>query len=149
MIQHNEGLTKTYDRFHNPEERSADILQLRKLHAEMDRAVLDAYGWTEIRPEYDFRRQLDESIRYTWSDDTRDEVLGKLLELNHQRYQEEVAAGLHDKTKAKKPKETKDDKPAAAALTAPVAQYGFNFEAPPAPAGKNNAAAKRGAKGKG
>lgn len=52
------------------------------LHAQMDRAVLDAYGWQDIRPEYDFREQLDESIRLTWSEETRDEVLARLLELN-------------------------------------------------------------------
>jgi hypothetical protein len=82
MIKNNEGLTKTYNRFHNPEERSADILQLRSLHAQMDRAVLDAYGWTDILPIYDFREQLDESTRLTWAEDTRDEVLARLLELN-------------------------------------------------------------------
>ncbi len=48
----------------------------------MDRAVLDAYGWTDILPVYDFRPQLDESIRLTWAEDTRDEVLARLLELN-------------------------------------------------------------------
>lgn len=82
MIKNNEGLTKTYNRFHNPDERSADILQLRALHAQMDRAVLDAYGWTDILPTYDFREQLDESTRLTWAEDTRDEVLARLLELN-------------------------------------------------------------------
>jgi hypothetical protein len=48
MAQSNEGLTKTYNRFHDPSEVSADIARLRELHSEMDRAVLDAYGWTEI-----------------------------------------------------------------------------------------------------
>jgi len=82
MIANNEGLTKTYNRFHNPEESSPAILQLRALHARMDRAVLDAYGWTDILPVYDFREQLDESTRLTWAEDTRDEVLARLLELN-------------------------------------------------------------------
>ncbi len=82
MLKNNEGLTKTYNRFHNPDERSPDIVKLRDLHAQMDRAVLDAYGWTDIQPVYDFREQLDESIRLTWHDDTRDEVLARLLELN-------------------------------------------------------------------
>ncbi|MRG96406.1 Eco57I restriction-modification methylase domain-containing protein [Polyangium spumosum] len=82
MIENNEGLTKTYNRFHNPDERSPQIKKLRDLHAQMDRAVLDAYGWTDIQPVYDFRPQLDESIRFTWGEDTRDEVLARLLELN-------------------------------------------------------------------
>ncbi len=82
MIANNEGLTKTYNRFHHPDDRTPGILRLRELHAAMDRAVLDAYGWTDILPAYDFRPQLDESIRYTWAEETRDEVLARLLELN-------------------------------------------------------------------
>lgn len=82
MVENNEGLTKTYNRFHNPDEYSPDIKKLRDLHANMDRAVLDAYGWTDIHPVYDFREQLDESIRLTWDEDTRDEVLARLLDLN-------------------------------------------------------------------
>ncbi|MFO0675730.1 MAG: type IIL restriction-modification enzyme MmeI [Polyangiaceae bacterium] len=79
MSRNNEGLTKTYNRFHDPDERSPDIMRLRALHAQMDRAVLDAYGWNDIQPVYDFREQLDERIKLTWSDDTRDEVLARLL----------------------------------------------------------------------
>src|SRR5262249_12779868 len=44
MVRNDEGLTKTYNRFHDPDERSEDILRLRELHGGMDRAVLDAYG---------------------------------------------------------------------------------------------------------
>lgn len=48
MVQNNQGLTDTYNRFHDPAERASDILKLRDLHAQMDRAVLDAYGWSDI-----------------------------------------------------------------------------------------------------
>src|SRR5687767_4637278 len=44
MVRNNEGLTKTYNRFHDPNETLAEIAELRALHAQMDRAVLDAYG---------------------------------------------------------------------------------------------------------
>jgi len=44
MIANNEGLTKTYNRFHDPNERSSEIKNLRELHDAMDRVVLDAYG---------------------------------------------------------------------------------------------------------
>ena len=54
MVRNNEGLTKTYNRFHDPEERDPDILRLRELHAAMDRAVLDAYGWTDIPTDCEF-----------------------------------------------------------------------------------------------
>ncbi|MCC7539362.1 MAG: N-6 DNA methylase [Deltaproteobacteria bacterium] len=119
MIANNEGLTKTYNRFHDADEQSPAIRRLRELHAEMDRAVLDAYAWTDIRPVYDFREQLDESIRLTWDDDSRDEVLARLLELNRvmaAKEAEEAAAAKAASTTAKqKPKKatsrTKTGKP--------------------------------------
>ena len=42
MVRNDEGLTRTYNRFHDPEERDPEMLKLRELHAAMDRAVLDA-----------------------------------------------------------------------------------------------------------
>jgi hypothetical protein len=44
MIRNDEGLTKTYNRFYDPDEFDPEIVQLRELHAAMDRAVPDAYG---------------------------------------------------------------------------------------------------------
>ncbi len=48
MIRNNQGLTDTYNRFHDPHEDDPDILHLRTLHDQMDRAVLHAYGWSDI-----------------------------------------------------------------------------------------------------
>ena len=48
MIENNEGMTKTYNRFHDPDERSPKIVELRKLHSAMDRAILDVYDWGDI-----------------------------------------------------------------------------------------------------
>ena len=113
MVKSDEGLTKTYSRFHDPDERSSDSLRLRELHAEMGRAVLHAYGWDDIPTDCDFffDYAIDEETwgnkkkpwRYRWSDAVHDEVLARLLDLNQRRYDEEVAAGLHDK-RAKKTK---------------------------------------------
>ena len=47
MVSNNEGLTSTYNRFHDPSETSSGLLQLRALHQEMDQAVLEAYGWSD------------------------------------------------------------------------------------------------------
>jgi hypothetical protein len=47
MVANNEGLTSTYNRFHDPAETSSGLLQLRALHQEMDQAVLEAYGWSD------------------------------------------------------------------------------------------------------
>src|SRR5262249_47716096 len=42
MLTRHEGLTKTYNHFHDPDETSADIQKLRQLHVGMDRAVAAA-----------------------------------------------------------------------------------------------------------
>ena len=47
MVRNNQGLTDTYNRFHDPQETDPEILKLRHLHAQMDQAVLNAYGWTQ------------------------------------------------------------------------------------------------------
>lgn len=48
MVANNEGLTSTYNRFHDPSESSSGLLELRRLHGEMDQAVLAAYGWSDV-----------------------------------------------------------------------------------------------------
>jgi hypothetical protein len=48
MVSNNEGLTSTYNRFHDPAETSSGLLELRSLHGEMDQAVLHAYGWSDV-----------------------------------------------------------------------------------------------------
>jgi hypothetical protein len=103
MIRNSEGLTATHNRFHDPDERDPGILKLRELHAAMDRAVLDAYGWSDIKTDCEFLLdyEIDEEEwgdrkkpwRYRWPDEVRDEVLARLLELNAQRAAEEARSG--------------------------------------------------------
>ena len=100
MLENDEGLTKTYNRFHDPDEDADDIAQLRALHKKMDEAVAAAYGWSDIALEHGFH-ETDQGIRYTICDTARREILFRLLALNHTRHAEEVAQGLHDKQKPK------------------------------------------------
>ena len=71
-------------------------MQLRALHKEMDEAVAIAYGWDDLVLGHGFH-ETKQGLRYTISEVARREVLGRLLKLNHERYAEEVAAGLHEK----------------------------------------------------
>ncbi len=92
MIRNDQGLTTTYNRFHDPDETAAEILELRELHDQLDRAVLDSYGWTDLRARCEFLLdyQLEDEEagrrkqpwRYRWPDVVQDEVLGRLLALN-------------------------------------------------------------------
>ena len=104
MVETDLGLTKTYNRFHDPDEDDPKIVRLRELHAAMDRAVLDAYGWSDIPTDCEFLLDYEDEDddgssrrkkpwRYRWPDEVRDEVLARLLELNAQRAAEERAAG--------------------------------------------------------
>ncbi len=121
MVRNNEGLTKTYNRFHDPDERSPDIFKLRELHAAMDHAVLDAYGWTDLKPTCEFLLDYEEDEdedetggtrrrkkpwRYRWPDDFRDEVLARLLELNRQRAEEERRSGAAESVRGKSTKKS-------------------------------------------
>ena len=106
MVRNDEGLTQTYNRLHDKDEQSPWINRLRSLHAEMDRSVLAAYGWQDIKPVCEFLPEFedegdqdDESrsgnikkCRYRWPNDTRDEVLARLLELNRRLATEQCLA---------------------------------------------------------
>lgn len=48
MVARDEGLTTTYNRFHDPNERDDDIAKLRAKHAALDAVVLAAYGWDDL-----------------------------------------------------------------------------------------------------
>jgi len=106
MVSNDQGLTATYNRFHDPEERDPGIMRLRELHASMDRAVLAAFGWTDIRTTCEFlldyedegegenaTRRRKKPWRYRWPDEIRDQVLARLLELNRVRAEEEQLSG--------------------------------------------------------
>ena len=103
MADLQEGLTSTYNRFHDSDEASADIQKLRQLHVEMDNAVAAAYGWTDLDLGHGFH-ETKQGVRYTFGGPARREVLARLLKLNHERCAEEVKQGLHEKKKPKPPK---------------------------------------------
>ena len=127
MVQNNQGLTTTYNRFHDPDETDSDILKLRELHSEIDRAVLNAYGWQDIDITCEFRLDYEDEDtstpdshkksrkkpwRYRWPEATHDEVLARLLTLNQQRYDDDALMGKTKKSGTKtKPKKPLDKTP--------------------------------------
>jgi hypothetical protein len=113
LQQKDVGLTSLYNDFNDPECDVPEIARLRELHDEMDRAVLDAYGWSRLVPKCEFfpifdDEELEEEnghpkkrkYRYRWPDDVRDDVLALLLDLNHQRALEEGHPILNEGTTA-------------------------------------------------
>ena len=141
MVKNNQGLTDTYNRFHDPDEYDSDILKLRELHTAMDKAVLDAYGWGEISTECTFLLDYEEEEeednpkgrnkkkpwRYRWTEATHDEILAKLLDLNQTRYEAEILGGKvaegkkkgNTKKAGKTRKQTTDNTPTITGFTEP------------------------------
>jgi len=103
-------------------EAVSGILKLRDLHIQMDKAVLEAYGWSDINLHQDFYEveylPENDRVRYTIHPDARREILKRLLELNHKIHEQEVVDGLFEKKGKSKEK---------AAKTAESSQIGFEI----------------------
>jgi hypothetical protein len=105
MLSRNSGLTKTYNLVFDPACTDPDIQELRDIHRAIDEATIRAYDWED---RIDAVGGLDHGFhpvgretRYTIGPAAQREILDSLLELNHERYAQEVAEGLHDKKKRK------------------------------------------------
>lgn len=108
------GLTDIYNLFHardlsparvakvskKPEDEAErgyeGLLELRRLHVELDTSIRDAYGWQDLDLGHDFHEvetlPVNDRVRYTISPAARKEVLKRLLALNHARAAEEAAS---------------------------------------------------------
>ncbi|GDY33656.1 Eco57I restriction-modification methylase domain-containing protein [Gandjariella thermophila] len=87
MLRRNLGLTKLYNLVNDPDiadSADADIARMRQIHVELDEAVMDAYGWSDVPLEHGFHtyRQMR---RWTVSPAARVEILDRLLKENHRR----------------------------------------------------------------
>ena len=90
MLTRQQGLTDTYNRFHDSGVNLGDIVRLRALHVEMDQAVAAAYGWSDLDLGHGFH-ETKQGVRYTISESARRTVLDRLLALNHKLHAEEEA----------------------------------------------------------
>lgn len=106
MLSRNTGLTKTYNLVFDPACNDPDIQELREIHRAIDEATIRAYDWEERIEavgglDHGFH-PVGRETRYTIGPAAQREVLDSLLELNHERYAEEVAQGFHDKKNSKR-----------------------------------------------
>ncbi|MGX1507460.1 UNVERIFIED_CONTAM: hypothetical protein RKD43_006085 [Streptomyces graminofaciens] len=114
MVRLDLGLTATYNLVHDPTCEDSAIVELRRIHEEIDRAVVEAYGWCDLldnsgrtRPadpthepfglDHGFH-ETDQGTRYTIDLLARTEIIDRLRQLNHQAYADEVHLGLHKKS---------------------------------------------------
>ncbi|MFF2371642.1 Eco57I restriction-modification methylase domain-containing protein [Agromyces sp. NPDC058110] len=85
MLRRQLGLTALYNLVNSPDvESDADVDLIRSIHVQIDVAVMEAYGWTDIPLDHGFHtyRQME---RWTVSPAARVEILDRLLEENHRR----------------------------------------------------------------
>ncbi|PNG16465.1 hypothetical protein C1J00_41785 [Streptomyces cahuitamycinicus] len=121
------GLTATYNLVHDPDCVCEDIVELRRVHEEIDRATVEAYGWQDLLDDsgrtsavdsthetfpldHGFHK-TDQGIRYTIGLLARTEIIDRLRQLNHQAYADEVHLGLHKGVAEKKAREKHPDLP--------------------------------------
>lgn len=106
MAERREGLTKLYGRVHKAEERAEDIVALRRIHAELDYAVGDAYGWSNLQLDHDFH-ETRQGVRHTIGPEARARVLDRLRLLSQERSVDESKdpRGQRSKRKRKQPGE--------------------------------------------
>ncbi|AKL74010.1 Methyltransferase domain [Actinobacteria bacterium IMCC26256] len=108
MLRLDLGLTKLYNLVNDPAVRGdRDVERLRAIHVELDAAVMDAYGWSDISLDHGFHtyRQME---RWTVSPAARVEILDRLLEENHRRAAAEVLQ-TKSSTKGRKAKAMPDE----------------------------------------
>jgi hypothetical protein len=98
MIDTNQGLTQTYNQLKAPNCDDPRILALRELHEDMDRAVLDAYGWTDLTVPPFCPKTPDDQRALEQFQDT---VIDRLFVLNAERAEEERRLGAAKPQKGK------------------------------------------------
>ena len=105
MVETDQGLTKTYNALKDPACEDPRVLELRRLHEMMDRAVLDAYGWSDIAvPPYCPKSDDDRAALQTFED----EVIDRLYVLNAERARDEAQLGPVPKKSARAEAEVAD-----------------------------------------
>ncbi|MEV8592488.1 DNA methyltransferase [Streptomyces sp. NPDC052012] len=121
------GLTTTYNLVHAADCHDEDIIELRRIHEEIDRATIDAYGWRDLLDDSGKTRadepthetysldhgfqDTDQGTRYTIGIHARTEIIDRLRQLNHQAYADEVHLGLHKGVTEEKAREKHPDLP--------------------------------------
>lgn len=122
MVERNHGLTTTYNQLKDPACDDPEILALRRLHEDLDRAVLAAYTWPDI-PVPAYETPTTPATRAA-QEAFEDEIIDRLFALNATRAEQEKLQGAGAKgkdSKAPKPRGKVKGK-------VPDAQLGLGFK---------------------
>lgn len=93
MTEENIGLTRFYNLFHSPIIHNKKILNLRDLQKQIDKSVLNLYGWSDIDLNHNLYKvdylSSSDNVRFTICEEARLEILKRLSVLNKERWEEE------------------------------------------------------------
>lgn len=91
------GITGLLNLIHDPGASDEDIRRLRETIVKVDHKVANAYGWGDLVLDHGFH-ETGQGVRFTFSPQTRTEMLERMLELNRDRYEEQLTEGArHNK----------------------------------------------------
>lgn len=86
MLDHNQGLTKFYNDFHNKNKNHTNLIEIRGIQNSLNKATARRYGWDDLDLEcafYEVAYLPDGSnLRFTISEASRLEILRRLYKLN-------------------------------------------------------------------
>ncbi|MCC0512648.1 hypothetical protein LJG08_06340 [Pseudomonas aeruginosa] len=108
-----EGFTAIYNLVHSPDETSEDVVRFRQLIGELDRAVINSYGWQDIELNHAFF-ETKRGTRYGVDGPSRSEILKRLTVLNRERF--EAAASSSRPSTATKSKRGRRPKAAPSVI---------------------------------
>ena len=122
------GLTDFYNAIHNPEETRSNFQNFRELQIELDSLVTRSYGWGDIDLGHEFHTVSylagGDEVRFTVSEAARLEVLRRLLKLNMERHEEEVAQGLQgDATHRELPRAKRASRTSSTSMVQPSLDF--------------------------
>ena len=110
------GTTAVLNEVNDPSCNDPNVVRLRDLQEVIDEAVIDAYGWKDCASSYEFVSESAAGANgpagWTMPHDSLIKLRDKLILLNKERYEEEVAAGLHKKNQPKAKATPKKKSPA-------------------------------------
>lgn len=85
MTSTSQGLTKIYNRLHDPSDVSSDIQEFREICEALDRAVIESYGWSDLELGHGFY-ETKQGTRFTIGNTTTESIISRLLALNQERF---------------------------------------------------------------
>lgn len=94
MASKDQGLTKFYNEFHNPNKNDKALQDVRRLQIRINEAVCRTYGWTDIELECSFHDvgylPSGSNTRFTVGEVARVELIRRLARLNKTLFEREA-----------------------------------------------------------